>query len=116
MKPLPTPGTKAFAEHCSDHFISMVDMMRDAVGEEFATYCAFCVATKFDEKNEHGLILNARGNISVSVRMVADLIDLAAMNITKENGEINYQDALSVVLQGIQKELTAMQREPREPQ
>ena len=118
----PKVGTKEWAEWVCSHFTSLVEAMRDMIGDEvFRDSCAFSVGVKFMECNEkctcgkhkYGMIVNARGNIEISIRMMADLMDLAAINIHhqyKKEG-CTYESALAKVLQDVKNELVNTQRE-----
>ncbi len=95
----------------TSHFSTLVEMLRDTMGEEgFNKYCAFAVGAEYTDAAGSNMIINARGNIEVSIRMLADLIDLTAYNFA-EHKQISHGDALTMVLGKVQKELTSMQRE-----
>lgn len=85
--------------------------------EAFADFCVFAVGCQFltlgGEKNTQtmkNIVVHARGSIPTSIRMQADLADLAAINISKHTGK-PYKECLKQVLDGFQHELTNMRRE-----
>ena len=113
----PKEGTQAYANFICDHFLSMIEGLKEHMGNEnFVDHCAFAVGAIYTAKNKQpaGIIVNARGNVWISIRMLADLIDLAAVNImtNTKDVEVTYEAAMQEVFKRIQHELLNVQRKP----
>ncbi|MBX4215879.1 hypothetical protein KW797_02945 [Candidatus Parcubacteria bacterium] len=112
----PVPGTRAFAYHVTEHFVSMVELLKSSLPEDsFGDFCAFIVGCKFEETETEpfGIAIQARGNILITVRTIANILDLSAINLIDEEKGITYEDALTHVLALLQHELQTSERKAK---
>ncbi len=117
---IPKVGTHDFADHVCKQFVAITEMLQDVVGKDaFLDHCAFAVGCTYKEKDgveQKGIVVNARGNVWVSIKMVATMIDLAAINIQNnaKDEQLTKAQALDVVLNEVRNELLHSRREVME--
>lgn len=119
---MPEAGTEEFSRLTCEHFMSFVDMLYGLLGENRVKgHCAFAVGTTYLQADgRECLKAQARGNVSVSIKLVASLIDLAAINMAANRAEQtglppDHLTALQHVLKQVEKELTTTTRLPEPP-
>lgn len=109
---MPKAGTVEFAHYMCDHFAALSGALKDLVGDDYGEYCSMMFGVRVDTENARCVEIRANGGLRNSVRVCANVCNLAAINLVKNNPGMTVEDAVLRVLEDLKHDMLSYRPEP----